>query len=233
MAVQSGFSSLIHRLIGKLSIETDEHLAEKRNLIEQLASPHRPIALQALDVLRVRGWLLDGTLQGADLRGVHFNGIILQRANLEAVNLSGAHLSGAHLVEANLAGADLRGANLTGAHLTRANLSGADLQAVFLLEADLRLADLSGATFTGARLGAANLGGASVDDIQLAQCAMLNGAIMPDGWLYDGRFSLPGDIELARFLDIDPADPIGMASFYNVKVAAYLSGQSWSDQLPG
>jgi hypothetical protein len=37
---------------------------------------------------------------------------------------------------------------------------------------------------------------------------------MPDGSLYDGRFSLPGDLEFARAGQIDVHDPQAMAHFY-------------------
>jgi hypothetical protein len=81
----------------------DEQL--KQQLILQMGSSHNDVADAAIRVLRARGWLRDGTLEGADL----------WRANLQGADLAGANLQGADLRWANLQGADLSGANLQGA----------------------------------------------------------------------------------------------------------------------
>jgi uncharacterized protein YjbI with pentapeptide repeats len=156
-------------------------------------------------------------------------------ANLRAAQICDSQLSGAHFLSADLSGADMRGVNLTAAHLPNADLSGALLQSAFLMEADLRGADLRKADLTGARIGNANLYGARLYDWQFITAETLSGAIMPDGSRYDGRYCLPGDLELAAFLGLNLADPHAMADFYDVQTDTFIAGQRWAarylDQL--
>jgi hypothetical protein len=62
---------------------------------------------------------------------------------------------------------------------------------------------------------------------------MLAGSIMPDGSQYDGRFNLVGDIQFARFLDLelDVNDPAQMAEFYDVTADQYQRGQAWAHEF--
>lgn len=144
---------------------------EFSELITQLMTSTSPEEAQdAANMLRERGWLLDGDmksvfLQGADLRGVDFSEAILIDADMDEVNLSFANLS-----DADLDGASLRDANLEGANLEGANLAGADLTGANLKRANLDAADLRDAEVT---LG------------QLAQAASLEDAILPDGSQHD------------------------------------------------
>jgi hypothetical protein len=78
---------------------------EKANLILQMSSPTNSIAKEAVRVLRMRGWLTDGTLKGANL----------QRANLRNAFLEKADLRGIFFYEADLQGAFLQWCNLEGA----------------------------------------------------------------------------------------------------------------------
>lgn len=148
-----------------------EGQVEKRRLILQMSSPEKSFALEAVRALRIQGWLKDGSLRkagfrGANLRGANLRGADLQGADLIKVDLSGANLVGANLSEAALFGASLVGANLIGANLDDAYLSGA------------------------------NLVGAILTEEQLAQTRSLEGATLPEGKTYDGRFDLEGDLEL-------------------------------------
>jgi uncharacterized protein YjbI with pentapeptide repeats len=140
-------------------------------LVRKLRSPDVKLALEAVEQLRVRGWLGDGLLSWTDLSYVHLPGADLCEANLKGANLSMADLERANFSMANLEAADLRGANLRETDLSRANLLGADLYK----------ADLSGAR---------NLG-----DAQLSQAERLRDAIMPDGTPYDGRYNRAGDTQ--------------------------------------
>lgn len=110
---------------------------EKQALILQMGSPDRGFAVEATRILRVRGWLSDGSLQKAWLR----------EANLQDADLKDANLEGADLRKANLRGADLRRANLRRGQLPMADLEGADLRG-----ADLRGTLLILSTLRGARL---------------------------------------------------------------------------------
>jgi len=168
---------------------------EKRDLILQLGSPDNAFAREALRKIRARKWLNDGSLSFADLRD----------ANLEGANLMDAKLKFVDLISANLRGADLRdayleGANLMDAKLRSANLDGADLRGAYLLDANLRDAtlidaklrgaDLLDANLEGAELRGANLTNANLSDTQLSKAKSLEGATMPDGTEYDGRFDI-------------------------------------------
>lgn len=145
--------------------ERQNVMQEKRDLILQMASPDNAFALEATRKLRLRGWLDDGSLKGADL----------VRANLRNADLTGANLIGVMLVEANLSNSDLWGANLDNAVLAGADLSGAGLgiyidiqdgERTFIRSslrgADLRKAKLTNAVLVGADLQNANLYGADL-----------------------------------------------------------------------
>lgn len=88
---------------------------KKEELIGQLRSEIRDVAISAVEELRRNGWLMDGSLKGANL-----NFAILENARLSDVNLQYALLQ-----DANLQGSDLLYANLEGALLTETNFEGA------------------------------------------------------------------------------------------------------------
>jgi uncharacterized protein YjbI with pentapeptide repeats len=159
-------------------------------IMNKLRNPETIKVQKVIHEIRLRGWLQDGTLEGADLRHVHF-----QHSNLENADLKGADLRMAHLQFSNLSYSDL-----TGACLSNANLYGADLRQASLRGANLLKAKLQGVL--------------NVKNEQLAEAKSLWGAILPDGSLYDGRFNLDGDIEFAQAGSIDIHNPREMAAFY-------------------
>jgi hypothetical protein len=150
----------------------------KGNLIRQLRSPVRPVAMNALHELNVRGWLQDGSLSGANLYEAKLEGAIFQNANLPDANLWYADLSNT----------DLRGCDLTGASLWYSNLSDADLLVAnlsntVLIEANLTNTRLVGANFSGATLMRANLTGSTFGKARFDENTRL-----PDGELWvEGR----------------------------------------------
>lgn len=146
--------------------------ARKETLIAQAANDVRGVSIPAVEELRRRGWLTDGSLQGA----------LLAYANLQ-----GAYLSEADLERANLTHADLEGANLWWSRLEEANLQAANLRRVGLGDADLQGADLTGANLEGADLAFTRLQGAVVTAAQLAQAASLEGTVLPDGFRLSTR----------------------------------------------
>ncbi len=170
-------------------------------LIRKLRNPANKRVVQAIEELRARGWLEDGSLEGIRLCHVHMQNADLLRANLKRADLHQASLEGADLRMANLSQAKLTRANLQGANLSRTNLEGADL-------------------FKANLMGVKNL-----TDEQLMQAKRLTFATMPDGRPYDGRFNLAGDLEFARWGKIDVNDPEAMAYFLGVSVKTYLEGQ--------
>lgn len=101
------------------------------------------------------------------------NNVKLNRSNLTKANLQYVSLKGAHLIQANLRGANLRYSDLRGANLAQA--------------------DLSDSKIGGADLRGANLLGAKLFDYQKSyveshfEPPKLEGAIMPDGKIYQGN----------------------------------------------
>lgn len=126
-------------------------LERKQEIIDQLESPVRDAAVEAVRLARKLGFL-DEALRKADLRGVNLEGANLERVHPERINLSSAHLEGANLNFANLMEAEL-----TGAHLDRAELIGACLERAYLFQACFEGACLDGANLKGARLVLVNL----------------------------------------------------------------------------
>jgi hypothetical protein len=196
----------------------------------------------ALSELEEWGWLYDGSLRGIDLRAVVLPGVELIEADLEEAWLAQsdfheADLSDAFLAETDFTQANLQGANLEGASLYEATLYDADIQDADLREADLRVANLtfanlSGAKLAGAYLEDAFLRGATIDELQLREARTLVGATLPDGNIYDGRFNLPGDLELAREEGYDAESISDMARFYSMSTQEYEEGQAWVKANP-
>ena len=177
------------------------------DLVRKMRSPENKLVLEAVAELRARGWLEDGSLRGVMLCHAHLEGSDLYRANLSEVDLHQAHLDGADLGLANLGKAKLTRTSLRGVNLSQADLAGADL-----FKADL----------TDSR---------NLTDEQLAQAKRLCFATMPDGTPYNGRFNLPGDIDLARWGKVDPLDPAAMAYFLGVSLDIYLRGQGKPERV--
>lgn len=160
--------------------EADGILNEKRGkqvlkdqLIRAMGSNSPGTSLRAVEELRNREWLYDGSLVGANFTAANLSGADLFMANLCDSKLQMAVLEGANLFMVNLETANLRRANLRGASLVQTNLqkammqetdlSGADLTMSNLQRANLRLANLQGANLYGANLWGVNLHGAVFD----------------------------------------------------------------------
>ncbi len=102
-----------------------------------MGSPDNAFAVEAVRILRVRGWLTDGSLREKDFREAN-----LQRANLEKADLQGANFSWADMREANLTEANLKWANLGGVKFEK--LTSNAPRAATLWYADLQNATLAG-----------------------------------------------------------------------------------------
>lgn len=148
---------------------------EKKRLIRQMGSTVNPEAMRAVELLRDRGWLQDGSLRDA----------YLVRANLQEANLSWANLQAASLMLSNL-----QGAVLSRASLQTAYVSGADLQA----------ADLSGANLQATHLAGADLQGAIFEHHTFGSATFDEQTVLPDG----SKATLETDAEaMRRFTDPD------------------------------
>lgn len=129
----------------------------KAELILQMGSPDASLAIEAVRILRAKGWVEDGTLKRAKLREANLNSANLREANLTDANLWQAKLNNANLWEANLGHAYLVEADLSGAKVWQANLAGANLSDADLAHASLWAADLTHANLRGAKLVGADL----------------------------------------------------------------------------
>ncbi len=161
-------------------------LERKQEIFEQIESPVRDVAVEAIRLARKYEWidellpkvsLYKAQLAGADLLNVELSGKNLFSANLQGAMLGGASLKDAdmdeiNLQEATLWCADLRGAslvdaNLQGARVEGANLSGANLQFANLRRANLSDANLQDATLANTDLQEANLFGTNLQGAEL------------------------------------------------------------------
>jgi hypothetical protein len=176
-------------------------MATLSQTIRKLRAPDNKEAVRAVEELRARGWLEDGSLDGARLCHVHLDGADLFKAVLRKIDFHQAHLA-----DVDLSGADLSGTEFARADLRGANFSGANLKGTDFLKANLN--------------GAINL-----TEEQLSQAKRLCHATMPDGQTYDGRYRLTADIELAEWGRVDPNDDEAMAYFLGVSLETYREGQ--------
>jgi hypothetical protein len=173
----------------------------KTELINKLWGLENKYSLQAIEELRVRGWLSDGSLRG----------VALCQAQLQDANLMDADLCNADFHQASLDYADLRKARLNGAKLNRSSMQGANFDL-----ADLNNTEMYKVNLRGAR---------NLSEEQLAKTNQLLGTIMPDGKPYDGRYNLAGDLGRAKWAKLNVDDPAVMAEFYGVSEDVYLKGQ--------
>ena len=92
-----------------LILDRLDNLREKRQVRDQLIrrvhSRYNHTALQAIEEMRVLGYLEDNTLASTQLRGSDWQDANMYRANLSDTDLRNAKLSGADFVEANLSNA--------------------------------------------------------------------------------------------------------------------------------
>lgn len=171
----------------------------KERTIEQLFSPVRDVAVEALRLAIQNDWLEDFVIEsnrrgstvgngiqwsGAELAGVNLQNANLFYANLEGANLGNANLENAWLSSAYLEGAKLSFAKLRGASLNHTRQKGnslynADLREANLFGANLENVNLSGANLAGADLSRANLIGADLWHTNL-QDALFDNTIISD-----------------------------------------------------
>ncbi|MBL8161318.1 MAG: pentapeptide repeat-containing protein [Anaerolineae bacterium] len=180
-----------------------EHRAErqrKEELILQMGSPDNGFAVEAVRLLRQKGWLTDGSLKGANLEKADLHDADLREANLQDANLWYANLQSAKLESANLRGAGLVAANLQSAMLLGTNLQGTGLVAANLQAALLLLADLQSADLRDVNLQAANLWGANLQRTNLWDANLQGTRFNESTYLPDGTYWIP-DTDMARFTD--------------------------------
>lgn len=167
--------------------EQDDKERELERLITQMREGSKADVRKAVDELRERGWLTDGTLFKAGLSGTD-----LRAANLRGANLSEASLIEATLSEANLSRTNLSGANLIDADLTGVDLSGADLSGAILIDVILRGAILTGTNFTEALCGFTVFGDNDLSEVKGLETIDHRGpSIMGVDTLYKSKGKIP------------------------------------------
>lgn len=115
----------------RMAQETRDDDQRRLALIALVRSRNIDAARSALEELRLRGWLSDGSLRGVDfsaanLRGLDFSGAIVSEgifrgADLRDVDFSGADLRGCNFEMASLRGWRVAQAFLEGADFTNAS----------------------------------------------------------------------------------------------------------------
>ena len=131
------FMTLSPELAGiALTVLILDYLGEKRaeralrwQLLHEMGSRDNHIALRAVHELRMRGWLMDRTLENAILHHANLTDANLSNANLCHADLQNAQLTRAELQNANLSETDLHGTNLAQANLQNANLLNSNVTA--------------------------------------------------------------------------------------------------------
>lgn len=152
----------------------------KEELIAQMGSRSNAFALEAVRLLRIKKWLMDGSMNGANLSRGELENAELQFADLQLVDMTETNLKKTNFMFANLRGARCDYANLYGSNMIYSNLEGANLHL-----ADLRNANLL----------CANLRGTVLKDCEFDETTQL-----PDGsYWYEG-------IEMPRFTNPERTD---------------------------
>lgn len=204
-------------IIDKLA-QRREAVNEVERLIREMGSKDSGTALRAVEELRARNALSDGSLVRADFK----------YANLEGADLSGADLRGAYMSFAVLRDCDLRDADLRGATLREADLENGLLLNVRLDESHCHKANLSNARMHGASMRGADMrrvsfsGARGLSDETFSAAGQLRKATMPSGARYDGRYALVEDLA-----GMDDASVGEIAEHYGIELGTYLKGVQW------
>jgi uncharacterized protein YjbI with pentapeptide repeats len=178
--------------------------------------------------------MFDQDFSGSDFRGAWLSKSGFGSSSFNSSDLSGATLAYTFLEETSFKGANLSQTALNASWLRRVDFSRANLQSALLAHTDLREANFRDALLRNADFYCADLRGAqNLDSIDLEEAYRLRYAVLPDGSMYDGRFRLPGDIEMA-VLAANKDTPFArgdkfMADFYGVSMDEYTRGQEWAD----
>lgn len=175
--------------------------------LKVLLSSNEPVVTKiAISELKARGWLYDGSLEGADLEGADLEGADLTGANLEGVDFGRANLTDANLYHTNLREAKFIGATLSNAILWRADLERATIAQSNLTEASLENANLVEARLVSVILRGADLKGADLTGANLSHTdlldADLSGAILKDT-VWSALSRLPDGERWSEYIDLE------------------------------
>lgn len=147
--------------------EHSDPQAEREAIFAQLRSKKRAESMAALESIKARGWLNDGSLEGAYLYGAKWQHTDLRGAILRGCTLSGIVLEGADLSGADFTGAEMIDCNMKNVTARQAKFVGVDAIAAKLHNADLTDADLTGMTLGNATLSFTRFHHTRLDDVDL------------------------------------------------------------------
>jgi hypothetical protein len=184
VAVDLAFTAVTILIIDVLDDRREQKM-EKERLILQMGSPNNGTAMEAVRVLRSRGWLSDGSLNGAfleaaDLSHCNLTDSKLHGANLNQVKLNGAMMKKADLTAAMLSNAQFQDAELIDSIFDQATLYGAQLQNANLSNCSFKGANLLNANLRGAMLYGADLTDANLRNADLTDATLLNALVTPE-----------------------------------------------------
>lgn len=103
-------------IIDRLDSIREENVI-KDQLIRRVHSRYNHTALQAIEEMRVLGYLEDGTLRGCNLRGASWVDANMYMADLRKTDLGNANLERADMVLANLQGANVNDSQLKATYI--------------------------------------------------------------------------------------------------------------------
>lgn len=165
-------------------IQTIEN--EKQNAILQMGSPDNVFAIESVRIARQKGWLQDGSFEGAYFVGANLQGANLFDAQLSQTNLNRANLQGADLTSSDLKNASLILVNLSDSSLPGADFSGADLRNSNLQRITVTTSDFQGGF--GGVFGGVNLNYADLSEVDLSEADLSMRYVLNDVRLFDSNW---------------------------------------------
>lgn len=194
---------------------------------------------------RMRAYLVNSDLSGADLRCVDLRHAILIDSNLSGANLCYSDLSKANMSNASLDCADLYNSNLRGASLFGASLISSNLVCANFNGADIRYADFQNARVIHTNLQNASLESASnVPQIPMAcpdEGSFIGWKAVTDGVkTYIVKMSIPEEarrssgttrkcraefVDVLDIYDLDTGEKVDSIFNTNEATAEYIVGQ--------
>ncbi|RUT71733.1 pentapeptide repeat-containing protein [Flavobacterium cupreum] len=126
--------------------EKREESNNKRRLIRELGSEDKGFTSRALKEIKELGYLVDGTLNGADLSSANLEGLDFTGANLQNVNFSKARLTnsifkGVQFEGVRLDGAEARQCNFERSVFNNVSLKGSNLYSAIFIGCQISNAD--------------------------------------------------------------------------------------------
>jgi uncharacterized protein YjbI with pentapeptide repeats len=148
----------------------------RREIVRNLRSPNNETALQALELVRQRGWLQPDSrkLAKRDLSGADLSGGSFDNAYLFKVIFRNARLIRTSWVECVLDLADFENVELLQANLRQAYCNYVNFRSANLGQASCIKGMFTGANFSAARLDEADFTGANLDGVTLTDANLTN-----------------------------------------------------------